>query len=350
MERKLKSSLKLPGFPPVDSRRSSILILSLWSVCLLVTFAIILGYGVRGKLALVNRLDENDRLYFIAEAGIKKAILQIRQQPQKNYDALSDTWSNNSLEFKEIDIGDGEFSVSYERINERTGLTESMYGLVDEESKINVNKAGQEILERLFRIICDFDEIEAQELAASIIDWRDGDGSLSIPLGSAEDSYYRNLEYPYEAKDTDFEVLEEILLVKGADTRIFGKIKNYITIYGSGKININTASKAVLLAVGIGENTAGKILSFRAGDDGFIGTSDDNVFDAASNITPELSRAFHLGDAEIAQLSAIVSQYLVTDSNNFMARCISMLNGKKKTAEVICVINRSGKILYWRES
>ena len=350
MERKSKSSLKLLAFPSLVNTKASILILSLWSLCLLATFAVILGFSVRQKLTLVSRLDERDKLHFIAEAGIKKAIIQLKEESGKTYDALNDNWNNNISVFKEIDMGDGKFSILHDYINEYTGLVESWYGLIDEESKININKANKTILERLFQITLNFDETQAQELAAAIVDWRDTDSELSIPLGSAEDRDYRNLEYPYEAKDADFEVLEEILLVKGMDENIFKKIKNYITIYGSGKINVNTASRGVLLALGINQDLVDKIVSFRAGEDGIVGTSDDNIFDTSSNIVPKLSQSFHLSDSEIAQLSAIVEQYLVTNSNNFMARCSAKLNGKKKSSEVIAVINRSGKILSWEES
>lgn len=215
MGKKQKNSLKPLVFPPTGNpecsvfvkrnfgmpkryslsncirhTKASILILALWSLCLLATFAVILGFEVQQKLTLVNRLDERDRLHFIAEAGIKKAISQIKEEPEKDYDVLKDDWSNNSIVFKEIDIGDGRYSISYDYINEHTGLTESWYGLIDEERKININKANQPILERLFRIALDFNETQAQELAAAIVDWRDSDSELSIPLGSAEDSDY----------------------------------------------------------------------------------------------------------------------------------------------------------------
>lgn len=103
------------------------------------------------------------------------------------------------------------------------------------------------------------------------------------------------------------------------DKNIFEKLKNYITIYGSGKINVNTASGVVLLALGINQDLVDKIVSFRLGEDGIIGSSDDNIFEAPSNIVPKLSQFSHLSDSEIAQISVIVDQYLVTNSNNFMA-------------------------------
>jgi len=66
------------------------------------------------------------------------------------------------------------------------------------------------------------DDKEAQEISAAIVDWRDGDSALSIPVGSAEDSDYHDLKEPYNCKDAPFQVLEEVLLVKGS-TQLFGK-------------------------------------------------------------------------------------------------------------------------------
>ncbi len=349
MGKKQKNSAGPSLFLSAVNSKASILILCLWSLCLLSTFALVLGLTVRQKLSLIKRLDERDKLHFIAEAGIKKAISQLKEEPEKDYATLKGSWSNNLGAFKQINIGDGEFSVSYDYGNEGTGIIELRYGLIDEESKININKASQSILERFFRIV-NLDEAQIKELASAIVDWRDSDREFSASLGSAEDFYYRNLEYPYEAKDADFEVLEEVLLVKGMDRNVFEKIKNYITIYGSGKININTASKTVLLALGLSHDLADKIISFRLGEDGIIGTDDDNIFEAPSIIVPKLSEFSHLSDPEIAGLSAIAGQYLAVNSDNFMVPCISKLNGKKKTSEVISVINRKGKVLYWQEA
>ena len=348
MALKSGSLLRQLTFRLADNSRASILIIALWSICLLATFSVVLGYQVRQKLTLVNRLDEKDRLHFIVEAAIKRAVVELKKEPEKAYDILKDTWSNNISAFKEIDIGDGKFSILYDYIDEQSGIQETRYGLLDEERKLNINKLDATVLRRLFHIF-GFDEIDSQELAASIIDWRDSDSELSIPIGSAEDSYYRNLQYPYEAKDAEFEVLDEVLLVKGMTQDIFEKIKDYITIYGSGKVNINTASKPVLLALGLDDDIVDKILSFRAGEDGIIATSDDNIFDAASNIIPKLSQSCHLSDSEVAKLSVVADQYLITNSNNFMVKAVAKLNNRKNTAELICVVNRSGKVLYWKE-
>ncbi len=324
----------------VVSRKGTILIITLWSLFLLATFAVSLGNGVRQKIVLVGRLDERGKLHLIAEAGIKKAIVELRKESKGAYHSSEDSrWNDNPGAFKGIQLGDGTLDIFYDYIDDETGILEIRYGLIDEERKININKAGQTVLECLLRIVLDFDEIEAQELAASIIDWRDNDSELSIPLGSAEDRYYANLQYPYEAKDAEFEVLEELLLVKGMNRDIFEKIKGYITIYGNGKINVNTASKNVLLSLGLNEDIVEGIISFR----------NDKFFDNTSSIVPQFSQFSHLSASEIAQLSTITNQYLITKPGNFMIRSVAKLNNRRNASEVVSVVDHSGNILYWQE-
>jgi type II secretory pathway component PulK len=318
-------------------------------LCLLSTFAVVLGYGVRQKLGLVNTLEVRDKLHYVAKAGVKKAIAELKNTSVKTYDTFRDEWSNNPAAFSNISVGDGQASVSYEYFDDNAKAARTLYGLIDEERKININKADPQTLERLFRIVLKMEEPEAQELSASIVDWRDSDeGSANASTG-AEDSYYMNLQYPYEAKDADFEVLEELLLVKGMNDNVFEKVKDYITVYGDGKVNINTASASVLAALGLSDDILDKLLSYRSGEDKELGTPDDNVFDTSSNIVPVLSQAFHLSDSQVAQLSSVAAKSLGTSSSNFMIKSIGRLLNRKAALEVTCVTDRQGKILYWQE-
>ena len=335
---------------PLAVTRGSILIIAIWSLCFLSTFTVILGYQVRQKISLVRRLEERERLSLIADAAVKKAISKLKEEEKKSYVCPNDAISNNTAEFKEISINAGTFSIFYDCPDKPYGCLETRYGLTDEESKLNINKADSASLERFLKSGLGLNEIEAQELAASIVDWRDGDSALSIPLGSAEDSYYRNLQYPYEAKDADFEVIDELLLVKGVSVEIFSKMRRYVTIYGDGKININTTSRVILLSTGLSEDIADKVILFRLGEDGIMGSSDDNIFEAPSNIVPKISQHLRLSDSEIARISTITERYFTTGSDYFMARCIAKLNNSKQSEEVIAVVDRAGSILYWRSA
>ena len=346
----------------MDNHKGTVLVIVLWTLCLLTTFAVSLGFGVRQKIIMVGRLDARDRLHFIAEAGIKRAILELKKKDRTSgFDALKDYWSNNIGIFKEIQVGAGRFTVGYDYLDTESGEYQVRYGIIDEERKININKAQRSVIERLFRIV-GLSEMKAQNLSASIVDWRDKDSELSIPLGSAEDRYYRNLRDPYEAKDADFEVLDELLLVRGMTGEIFDEIKGFITIYGEGKVNINTASEDVLLSLGLHASVVNKILSFRYGQDMIEASADDNVFNSVSGITARLSQLYLLSAGEVANLSNLVSAKKVTvKSNNFMIKSIAKLDKKETFLKIVCVfenfsegsdesgLNEDEKIRYWRE-
>ncbi len=325
--------------------KASILIMALWSVSFLTTLAVILGFQVRQKLVLVKRLEERDNGRLIAEAGVKRAIAELVGEKEKDFDSLTQKWSNNPAVFKESAIGGGKFSVSYE-INSG----ETLYGLTDEESKININSADEQVMERLFRL-AGLEESEAQDLAFSIIDWRDVDSLLSHPSAGAEDSYYRMLSLPYEAKDAPFQVLDEVLLVKGASENIFQKIRKYIAIYGNGRVNINTAGKQVLMALGFSDNVADRIIAFRNGKDGAAGSLDDNYFENTADIVAKISDGANLSQAEQAGINNITGEGLVSvKSANFMVRSRVFMGRDKFVYEAVAVVTRKGKILYWNES
>jgi general secretion pathway protein K len=62
----------------------------------------------------------------------------------------------------------------------------------------------------------------------------------------AESSYYEQLATPYECKDRPLDTIEELLLVKGITPQVFERIRDYVTVYGDGKVSINSASKQVI--------------------------------------------------------------------------------------------------------
>lgn len=345
-------------------RRGSILIITIWAICFLSTLAVILGLGVRQKLQLVRRLDERDKLRLVIAAGIKRAIVQIRQDKANSFTSFQDTCANDPSTFKEMAIGDGYVSIRYDFLDDASssrreptgrgepagGQAKIRYGLIDEERKVNVNTSDSEVMERLFEFLLGGDETRAQDLAAAITDWRDADSELSTPVGSAEDSFYRNLTYnPYEAKDAPLEALDELRLVKDMDANSMEKLKDYLTVFGDGKININTAPKAVLWALGMSPYLADKVMAYRSGKDKVFGTEDDNVFKSAPNIVSDLSQFISLSDSEVADLTRIVDQFLKVQSENYMVRAVAHLNNRRNTAEAVAVVDRGGDILYWHE-
>ncbi len=334
----------------MKGRRGSILIIALWSITFLSAFAVILGSQVRQKVTLSHRLNERASLAALCDAGVKKAAALVRSQPEKSYDALKDPWSTNPGEFQDAGLGTGSLSVGYEYFDEKTGQAAMRYGLEDEERKININTADRPALTRLFVLALGIDEADAQDMAACVIDWRDADGELSLPGGGAEDLYYHGLDYPYDAGNAPFGVIDELLLVKGITQDIFVKLKGYCTIYGSGRININTAGEAALAAVGLSADMTERVLALRNGSDGVPATADDVVFESPETIVPKMSQHYSLSAEEVAQLSNAVTVSLATVSGYFTARIRARALNKRVSAEAAAVLDRQGNILYWQES
>jgi len=303
----------------------------------------------------VRRLETRDKLHLIAQAGIRRAIAELKKEDEyASADALNERWSSNEDAFKEIEVGEGSFTISYQYIEPRGKMLQTRYGIIDEERKLNINKAEADEMGRLFRQVTQLSEWEANSLAASIVDWRDEDKQ---PLtGGAEEDYYRGLSSPYACKDAEFELTEELLLIKGMDPDIFARVKGYITVYGQGGVNINTASEQVLTSLGLNETLIYKIISFRCGQDGEEATADDNVFTQSSNILSQLSQFCALTPDELALLSRLISDgNLYTRSDNFMIKSSAQLKSESvrgsgsSAGTITCVFKRDGRIRYWHE-
>ena len=96
---------------------------------------------------------------------------------------------------------------------------------VDEGGKININRADEETLRRIFTNL-GVEEPNKAILVDSIMDWRDSDDLHR--LNGAENDYYRSLTPPYSAKNGPFDTVEDLLWVRGMTSDLF---------YGYGDAN-----------------------------------------------------------------------------------------------------------------
>jgi len=247
-----------------------------------------------------------------------------------------------------VQLGSGLFSVSYEFYPRQEDEAETRYGLVDEERKININKAAQATLKSFFETAGKINQQKATELSACIIDWRDVD---EAPLeNGAESSYYMGLNPPYPCKNAEFQRLDELLQVKGMTQEIFDATKNRMTIFGLGPVNINTADIIVLRSLGLSQVVAEKIINYRNGSDGEEATSDDNVFESLSIAAETLQKTGSFSAAEISEFSGIINANLLTvRSDNFSGRSTGRISGRANALNIDFTFNRNKILEYWRE-
>jgi DNA uptake protein ComE-like DNA-binding protein len=248
-------------------------------------------YGIiSSQIRLVKRVEDGVICEYLAKAATAYAA-QEKAKDKTDYDTLYELSAK-----RERELGYGKFS----------------YSIVDEEGKININKASIEIIEKL-----------------------PGFNAELAVLATDADTR------PFHAK-------EELLLVEGVTDAIFEKCKNFITVYSDGKVNINTAPLETLLALGLDEQTAAMIVDFRSGADLEEATEDDEVFEDTGKIIDKLRGFRGLSEAQEASLLALISQgALTTESKNFSLNIETQVLDKPSMK--YSIIMGEGSITQWQE-
>ena len=331
--------------------RGSIMIITLWVLGFLTMLVVNLGFMVRSQLQFADHLQERLKMYYLAQAGIARGIVELYKDDNKNVDAFNEPWANKEKFFKELAFGGGFITLSY-KAGGLDGKEEAiLYGAMDESSKIDINSAPPEVLISLLERIGQVDKEAAIDMASSILDWRDV--NVTISPGGAEDDYYQGLSAPYKCKNGKFQIAEELLLVKGMTPEIFSRIKKIITVYDTEKVNINTASYDCLYALGLSSSLCERIIKFRQGGDELPGTEDDYIF----NTPQDLMNIGSLFTEESTQIDSLISRNLFgVSSDTFRIDSLGILKNESgaRSREIVCVLkrqeNKAPKILYWHEN
>ena len=241
----------------------------------MVTLVAIVGefsYSMRTEINITRNFKEEEEAYRLAIAGIESAKMEIlsAENPAEMY-----VNENGILIFGKGEDEEGEEGEEEPERKESLGRGTFEYIITDEDGKLSLNNATIEQLKNLF-LDSGVDVTDVDTIVDSIIDWRDTN-DLHM-LNGAEEDYYRSLEKPYSSKDGPFDSVEELLLVRGMtpeilygesnkfadekddeDDEAYEGVAKYLTVKGTGKININTAARTVLELV-VGEEQADNIL------------------------------------------------------------------------------------------
>lgn len=288
----------------VKNNRGIALFLVLWVLTFMIVIAGEFCHTMKTGINITRNFKESAEAFYIARAGISTAIINLINNNQS-------TPKSKEL-FTENDMDEDEDSVKW-RINARIqnilfGRGEFKVRLENESGKVNINRAGKQLLKMaLNRFDCD--DHDRDVIVDSIIDWRDQDNFHQ--LNGAEDDYYRSLPEPYECKDSNFDSVEELLLIRGMTAEIFyGGLRNMVTIYprsdpvieqgrnkkrssrgrrssfNYNRININAASKEMLSSLPqMNDELVQEILDYRKKEDFF------SMTDASSLLGPEVYKS-----------------------------------------------------------
>ncbi len=284
-------------------------------------------YTIKVDERIAGNFAMDRKNYYAARGAVvfAKALLQKDAEEDGPRDTLYDDWAQKG-QLQNITIGD---------VNTRITIT-------DQESLININRLTnkknkdfariQSALARLVEIL-ETDQNGEFDIVDRITDYIDSDEE-----GEFEDG----------AKNAALATIEEMLLIPGITAQIlYGyttedgeRIKglaDYIGLWGTARVNLNTASKEVLQAISpeIAEEDAENIITYR---------NDEESFNTPADLTNVV------GMSDIYQRDKQLNQYVTTVSTYFEVRVRADKDNVKK--DVRAILRRQGKkidMLFWKE-
>jgi len=182
------------------------------------------------------------------------------------------------------------------------------------------------------------------------------DEQALVPLGHADRSTL--LQLPGIAANeallnailaTPLYVKEDILSADGMTKDVYDQMKGVVTIYGSGRVNINTAAAEALTAMGAPQSLIVRIQEYRKGADGIEGTLDDGVFSDVYHIADVLE-PYGLTASEKQWIETTVLAQQLTTGSSVVRFDMTVKNGKTILRRFLVTVDiATGVILRWDE-
>ena len=244
-----------PGMKNPIGNSGMALLLAVGVISVLSALVIRFGTATEAAMTRAFRFQDDTLLQAMAESGVAIGCrLLFADKAEGDSDSLLDTWARaDTVDFGEL-FAEGSLRVSIEDLSGLLPLNRlAARGDADPEGA-----GALQFREVLVRLLLggefgDIDEDRARTVADSLGDWLDGDDK-PLPYG-AENAYYLSREHPVLARNGPVEFVDELLAVKGVDAELlYGNneqrgLAEYISIYGNGRININTAPVAIIVAL-----------------------------------------------------------------------------------------------------
>jgi len=132
----------------------------------------------------------------------------------------------------------------------------------DTGAALNLNSVDEDVLRQFFSQGLRVDYARADRIAQAIMDWRDEDDNPRIGGGEREE--YLKAGASMLPPNRDFAELDELRYVLGMTRELYDLAVPYLTLIGSGSVNLNAAPAPVLMALpGMTEGAATQIVQMR---------------------------------------------------------------------------------------
>lgn len=247
------------------SQRGSVLILALWVLTILVILAVGVGFQMSLEAKVAGTHRDRLRALSLARSALSRAIWTL-EQDDPAVDSLDEPWATGIGKegeplFEAVPLDEssgGSWSIFYEKEDPEgsEGEQELVYAFLDEDRKINLNRASRKQLKNITSALKEMDS----EMVDKILAWR---GDLKD-----KDLIQATWYLVGKPKNAPFEQLEELHLFEGMTEALFEELEGIVTVYGptegeSFDVNINTTDSQILQYLGLRETLAGEWIVLR---------------------------------------------------------------------------------------
>jgi competence ComEA-like helix-hairpin-helix protein len=265
--------------------RGSILVGLLWCVVLLALIVVGVLHTATMDLKVTKNYGDKIQAHYLALAGIEKSRALLHQavhnHAQLGRNRSADLF-NSPDQFRDVRLGRGEF-----RVFRRGALAEGgglIFGISDEESRLNANAATAEELTKLNGL--------SPDIASAILAWR-GQGDAN-PNGANAD-YYASLQPPYQPRNAPFQTMRELLMVRGVTPDLlFGNDSHQNGFLPAGDDEQDNSGPAFAdggWAAVLTVHSADANVNVSGKDRVNIQTADENALTGVTGITSPMARA-----------------------------------------------------------
>jgi len=310
------------------------LVVTLFIIFLLSVIALSLAYSTRLRMNLLKRRIERVKSYYIARGALFLVFEELEKDKSgSGFDSFSEDWFlkfSDGVKVRSLDF--------YGSAGDKRGSYKVF--ISDEESKININTASVDTLDKL---LSNFRGVDSRRVAEEIVS-------------------YRNNKKPLDK----FYTVHELLMIKDMSNNIFfGKgrnndvilkpwgidrgnilslyegqgalglaLKDLVTVYTQGRVNINTAPFLVLSSMpGMSSRLAKSLIDERK----------NKPFESLDDLKkiPGISESVY----------ADISKWAVVKSDCFKI-LIAARADNKITRHILVIADRSRdhcKVKYWRQ-
>jgi general secretion pathway protein K len=289
--------------------KGAVLVVTLLALALIIAMVVEFSYRVYTSTSSLYNWKDSHRLSVMAKSGINvsaRTLTDLLSRYAYSYPGSLEFAVENPFEdFK------GTISVRIE----------------DENSKFNINSIIlpngllNETAFNSFKRLLDLLAIE-EEIAKRVADWIDPDSEFRIP------------DSEINAKNLYLYSTDELLQINGISREDYDKLSHYITVYGNGLININSAEKPVLMSMteGITDELAQRIIDYRK----------FKPFEDVADI-------YKVAGFETAIGQSLMERITVR-GENFYIRSVASSGGIKRIIETVFNVQGSNKLIrYWKE-